>query len=248
VKADHARAFYTHGLSDLIEVAPAGQNGKATATPLYGFDDVVFDNDLGFYAEGWGGNAGYALCMARLDGGSNEIDHHRIGAANQSLFFVANRYFSLARGGRYRLTLPNGELPQNRLRVEVNNAWRSSDEFVVGLPWSGTSLVKGKIDFCTSTQYWYTHAQKVANNHTREGGEQSHQGPQPVWDEHPECGDGSDGADYLPECCEQYGVCEGPGRADPSAVVSVLRRGRLQPCETKLYHAPARECAVVRPA
>jgi hypothetical protein len=167
------RPFYAHGLTDLVDIAPAGQNGKSTATPFYGFGDVVIDADTN--AEGWGSNQGRGQLMERLDANNNVIDHHRVDSYHNSFWFQGFRYFALARGGTYKMSYVDGTpAPTSRLRVNIDNAYRSAangqpaDNFVVGLPWSGSVPVKGKIDVCTISGAWYGHAQRLTNGNTRE--------------------------------------------------------------------------------
>jgi len=155
------RTFYTHGIGTMVAVAPAGSNGWSTPHVFYGLHDVTLDNDT---PQGWGGPSLVPMRLARLDTSNVEIAEQTIGEPSQSLFFPGMRYFSVASGGRYKLTIPSGRMPVSELRVQFENLWRPTDRVLVGLPWPGNVPVTGRFD---SGYDGFSQAQKVANNTTR---------------------------------------------------------------------------------
>lgn len=136
-------AFYTHADPNLVAVAPAGSNGWSTPTPFYGVHAVVLNNEN---PQPWMGPSLVALRLARLDAAGNTVGEHTIGTPALSAFFPGMRSFSIARGGTYRLSLPDGQMPSSELRVSMHNAWRANDWFVMGLPWPGTVRAAGRYD------------------------------------------------------------------------------------------------------
>jgi hypothetical protein len=150
------RTFYTYGLSNLVQVAPAGSNGYSTPTVFYGVSDIVLDNET---PPAWGGPSLLALRLARWSTSNAEVDEHTIGDPNQSLFFPGMRYFSVASSGRYKLTFPSGRLPVSQLRVAIDNCYRPTDRLLIGLPWPGSVPVAGRLDSGFDSR---TDAQKVA--------------------------------------------------------------------------------------
>jgi hypothetical protein len=137
------KAFFTFGLTNLVPVAPAGSNGMSTPTPFYGVADIVLDNET---APAWGGPSLIALRLARWNASNVEIGQHTVGDPNLSLFFPGMRYFSVVQAGRYKLTFPGGRLPTTELRIAIDNCWRATDQFVIGVPWPGNQQVVGRLD------------------------------------------------------------------------------------------------------
>jgi hypothetical protein len=128
---------------------------------FHGVHDIVLDNET---PGGWGGPSLIPMRMARLNDSNVEIAEQTIGDPSQSLFFPGMRYFAVANGGRYKLTFPNGRLPVTELRVQLENAWRATDRFLIGLPWPGNVPVAGRFD---SGYDSFSEAQKLANGTTR---------------------------------------------------------------------------------
>jgi hypothetical protein len=153
--------FYTFGDANLQAVPPEGSNGWSTPTRFYGFQAVVLNNE---YPQPWMGASLLALRLARLDSAGNEVGAHVVGTPSQALFFPGMRSFSIAKGGRYKLSFPDGQMPASELRVSVHNAWRGTDWYVLGMPWPGNVVAAGRYDagFDALTQ-----AQKLAQTKTR---------------------------------------------------------------------------------
>jgi hypothetical protein len=155
------RTFYTHGLTNLTPAQPAGQNGWTTPSLFYGMSDVTFDSET---APGWGGPSAIPLRLARLNTSNVEVAEHTIGEPSAALFLSGARNFSVAKNGRYRLTIPSGRMPVSQLRVALENAWRADDRVLIGLPWPGNVPVAGRYD---SGDDWRSIPEKVAAGVTR---------------------------------------------------------------------------------
>jgi len=157
--------FYTFQAANLQDVAPAGQNGKSTTTRFMGLQDVVINKET---AEGWGGPSVYTLRLERLDNNLNPVGEHLIGNPANTLFLPGARHFSIANGGTYRFSFPDGQMPNSHIRALLANAYRPDDVVVMSLPWPGNIPVKGAIYKCTTRTDVGNHAQRVANGSARE--------------------------------------------------------------------------------
>jgi len=155
------RTFYTHDVPNLSPVVPAGQNGWTTPSLFYGLGDITLDNET---APLWGGSSLVPMRLARLNSSNVEIADHTIGEPSQALFLPGMRNFSVAKNGRYKLTIPSGRMPVSQLRVSIENAWRADDRVLVGLPWPGNVPVQGRYDSGSDGR---TIEQKLAGNFTR---------------------------------------------------------------------------------
>ena len=71
--------------------------------------------------------------------------HFFIGDGDASSVFDF-KHFGIARGGRYRLRLPNAAPPGDFFNVTIDNGWRADDWFLLALPWSGSAPVTGRLD------------------------------------------------------------------------------------------------------
>lgn len=135
----HDHPFYTYGLSSSVPVAPAGTQRVSTPDPFYGVDLIVVDHDQQF------GSSLRVMRVGRLNNSNVEIAEHTVGAPSQSVFFSGMRHFTLAKNGRYRMTFPGESLPTTSLTMELYNAYRATDSFLLGLPWPGNIPVGGKV-------------------------------------------------------------------------------------------------------
>ncbi len=61
-----------------------------------------------------------------------------VGAGVPGKAFQNMRHFAAMRGGRYLLEFP-GQVPSSSLQLEVSNAYRANDEFILGVSFSGSS-------------------------------------------------------------------------------------------------------------
>jgi hypothetical protein len=84
--------------------------------------------------------------LGRLDASGSEIAEHSIGPSEQCAFFPNMRGFTVADGGRYRLTMPGQQLPATGLRFRLTNAYRPTDTFLLAVPWAGNVPVAGRVE------------------------------------------------------------------------------------------------------
>jgi hypothetical protein len=157
----HDNLFYTYAIPDLKDVPPVGKNGKYTKHRFYGLADICFDNET---VVGWGGPSLIPLRLARLNGGLAEVGFHLIGEPSQSIFFAGMRYFSIAKDGIYKLTIPSGRMPVSGFRVAIENAYRTDDSIVLCVPWPGSIPATGRYDSGSDSR---TEQQKIIAGLTR---------------------------------------------------------------------------------
>jgi hypothetical protein len=150
--------FYTFGLSSSVNVAPAGNNGRSTPDLFYGANLIIVDQSEEY------GSSRIAMRCGRLDNSNSEIAEHTIGNPAISPFYHGMRHFTLARGGRYKLTFPAGPLPTSSLTVQLANAYRATDNFLIGVPWNGAIPAAGRLD---SGYDGDSEATKLALGHAR---------------------------------------------------------------------------------
>ena len=127
--------FLTYNATGLIDVAPAGQNGKATPDKYYGLKY----SDFGFVVNGqmWD-----TVTMERLDSGTTVVGDWSVPGETQEVgsLFGIMRHASLAKGGRYRLKFPDDVNNQGSI-LKVLNAADATDNFLIGMQWSNATPV-----------------------------------------------------------------------------------------------------------
>jgi hypothetical protein len=154
--------FFTEGLSASDPVDPTGENGLSTPDLFYGFGNPVINNSPSGIFDG---PTIVTIKMTRLEnGGLSVVDEHTIGDPDVSSFFDNMRSFSIAKGGRFRLEYPDGEMPTTYFLAAMWNAYRSTDHVVVGIPWDGSVPVAGRYDAGYDAN---TQAQKLTAGTTR---------------------------------------------------------------------------------
>lgn len=129
--------FYAYGLTSSSPV-PQTQM-LSTPDVFYGVNLIQVDNDQQYIS------SLRTMRMARLDNNNSEVAHHLIGSPTQSLFLPGFRHFTVAQNGRYRMTFPGESLPTRSLFMELHNAYRATDTFVIGLPWPGSIPAAGRV-------------------------------------------------------------------------------------------------------
>jgi hypothetical protein len=136
----HDNPFYTFGLTSYAPISPAGINAVSTPDKFTGIRLIIVDNEQTVLS------SFRPMRMARLNTSNVEVADHTVGDPNVSVFFAGKSYFTVAQGGRYKLTFPGTPLPTASLEMRFANAYRSTDNFLIGLPWPGTVPVAGRLE------------------------------------------------------------------------------------------------------
>lgn len=134
--------FYTFGLGSIGQALPSGENGVSTSHVFYGMGSI----NPGLDVPPWSLSTEMELRLERIDDGGVVVGEHTIGPRSSGGDFSRFRHFGLARGGRYRLVLPGAAAPDDYFSLTLSNAYRSTDNVVIGLPWDGNSTAAGRID------------------------------------------------------------------------------------------------------
>lgn len=176
-------AFLTHDIGDLaaIQVGKAWQSGvahyKATATHFFGLDNFWYEdynrtNDGS--TEPDAGTREFTPRMAvevsrrSLSNADTQVATWSIPDALESAqggltpgFIVPFRHVPIANGGRYVLTMPHPSVkyPNQFLRIQISNCYRSGDGFWLAVPWSGAvapsavwhAIDNGRVNYGTRT-------------------------------------------------------------------------------------------------
>ena len=123
-----------------MPASPVGFNVISTPDNFSGIKPIIIDNEQSVLS------SFRPMRLARLDASNLEIAEHTVGDPNVSIFFGGKTSFTVAQGGRYKLTLPGTPLPTSSLEMRFANAYRSTDNFLIGLPWPGTVPVAGRLE------------------------------------------------------------------------------------------------------
>ncbi len=132
--------FYTYGLTSWTPVLPGGTH-VSTPAKFFGLEQI--STDIAPFAIG---PSLVPMRLGRLDASGSEIAEHSIGPSEQCAFLPNMRSFTVADGGRYRLTMPGQQLPATGLRFQLTNAYRPTDTFLIAVPWSGNVPVTGRVE------------------------------------------------------------------------------------------------------
>ena len=136
----HDSLFYTLGLASYVPISPAGINAVSTPDKFFGIRNIVADNEVTY------DSSLRPMRLARLNTSNFEVADHTVGDPNVAIFFSGKTFFAAAHGGRYRLTMPGTPLPTSSLSIVIGNAYLSTDNFLIGLPWPGTVPVAGRLE------------------------------------------------------------------------------------------------------
>jgi hypothetical protein len=112
-------------------VAPAGSNGMSCAAEYYGVENYWMDNSIRYLPY-------MAIRATRFNAQGGVTGTWTVGTGVPGNAFQNMRHFAAMRGGRYLLEFP-GSIPSNFLQLEVSNAYRANDEFILGVNFSGSS-------------------------------------------------------------------------------------------------------------
>lgn len=138
-------AFLTDGLGDLIDVEPAGQNGKATQTAYHGIGGYYTDfnpSAFAFYS---------AVTVTKVDNSLATLGTWAVGSdGTNSSGLALFRHAALQDGARFIVSFPSDSIPTSKLACAVNNIRTGADTVIVGLPWSGS--VAPKVGIVATTQ------------------------------------------------------------------------------------------------
>ena len=151
--------FYTYGLASYQQSSPGAANGLTTPHRFYGLGGIHPGED----APPWQQSSGMHVRLERLDAANNVVGEHTIGDSATSAVFPF-RHFGIANDGRYRLVLPATPPPGDYFNLIIDNGWRSSDSFLLAVPWDGAQPVTGRLDSGYST---HSLAARLAANTAR---------------------------------------------------------------------------------
>ena len=137
--------FFTHGLSNSAVAVPPGTrsnpiNGISTPDRFVGLNAIrPFTHN-----QWWAGSTDVSTTMDRLDENGDVVDSLFLGDDCSSSIFHF-RHYALQSGGIYRLRLftdtysscssPPEAPAGTRSSYDVTNGYRSTDTFLIGLPW-----------------------------------------------------------------------------------------------------------------
>jgi len=152
--------FYTHDVAVKIPLTPSG---VSTPHLFYGLGGINPTEDTPW----WAGSDPMPMRLERLDAGMNVVGEHTIGDGATSVVgdFAGFKHFGVAKGGVYRMVLLDGTMPEDNFNLALDNAYRSDDWVVIGLPWNGQVPITGRID---SGDGGGSLASRVANGTARE--------------------------------------------------------------------------------
>jgi hypothetical protein len=129
--------YLTDGLGDLIDVAPAGSNGKATATPFYGFY-------LGTINAGVGFNTGFnQLTINKLNSSLVSVGSWNVPVGTPGASLHQMRFGALQKAARFAIT--SQEVPTTLVTANVTNLMTGSDNVIIALPFTGGTTAKAAI-------------------------------------------------------------------------------------------------------
>ncbi|HSV70521.1 MAG TPA: G8 domain-containing protein [Methylibium sp.] len=117
-------------------VLPAGQNGRSCDGQYYGVQNFQTDFDPSRF------NFVAPMDIARQDGNGAEIGRWTIGDGATSAGFNNMRHFAARTGARYSLSFPGRPIPR-WVNLNVSNAYRSGDSFVMSVPFDGAANAAG---------------------------------------------------------------------------------------------------------
>ncbi|PKL79304.1 MAG: hypothetical protein CVV27_02055 [Candidatus Melainabacteria bacterium HGW-Melainabacteria-1] len=114
-------------------VAPAGENGLSCQAEYYGVGEFVVDDSEQYMPL-------MPIRATRFDALGQVIGQWEVGDGRQAPMLGNMRHFAAIRGGRYLLEFPTGPVPDSRVWLTVQNAWRAQDSFLLGVSFSGAAL------------------------------------------------------------------------------------------------------------
>jgi hypothetical protein len=124
--------FLTSG-ANCEAVAPAGSNGKSCDGEYYSVDHLQTDFDT----DRWSFKA--PISVTRLGAGGAAIGQWNVGTEGRPDGF---RHFAARGGASYELKFPNHP-PAKWIMLDVRNAWRDADSFLLGIEFDGSVNAAG---------------------------------------------------------------------------------------------------------
>lgn len=122
--------FFTSGVN-CQAVAPAGQNGMSCQSEYYSVGDFVVDNTERYLFT-------LPLQVDRLDVNGALIDTWAIDDGRLAPRLGHMRHFAALPQQRYQISFPGESIPRQRVELEVGNAYRQGDAFVLSVPFDGS--------------------------------------------------------------------------------------------------------------
>ncbi len=119
-------------------VEPAGQNGQSCASEYYGVGGFVVDQSTRY-------TPFMPIEVTRLDATGNTLGTWQIarGIPGQALNHM--RHFAALPEGRYTLDFPGDPVPTERVEMDISNAYRPEDTFLLGVRFSGQQTAAVRI-------------------------------------------------------------------------------------------------------
>jgi hypothetical protein len=127
--------FLTYG-AKCDWVQPAGQNGKTCDGQYYGVGSFQTDFDASryrFFAP---------VDATRIDSNGNEIGRWSVADGATATMFGNMRHFAARESGTYILRFPGKPIPKS-FSMNISNAFRSTDGFVMGISFDGSVTPTG---------------------------------------------------------------------------------------------------------
>lgn len=124
--------FFTSGAM-CQPVSPAGANGRSCDGEYYGVGELETDFDSTPY------NFKAPIAVTRQAADGSPLGQWNVGTDGRPDGF---RHFATRGGGIYRLSFPNHP-PARRILLDVRNAWREADSFVLGIEFDGAVTAVG---------------------------------------------------------------------------------------------------------
>lgn len=126
--------YLTDGLSDLIDVAVNGSNGKSTATPFYSAYIGTID----------GGTSGFnQLTINKVDNSLVSVGSWEIAEGTPGASLHHMRFGALQKGARFILT--SQDIPSVYITANFTNLLTSSDNVIISLPFSNSVTAKAAV-------------------------------------------------------------------------------------------------------
>jgi G8 domain/Right handed beta helix region len=139
--------FLTYGADCQSVPFPNGDlpNSMSCATEYYGVDNFWTETSQLYLPK-------MPLKVSRLDSAGNTVGLWTVGDGNFARILSNMRHFAAMRGGRYQLEfvgLNAGDIPlvpAEFLQMQITNAFRPEDEFILGVPFSSATIPKIKFE------------------------------------------------------------------------------------------------------
>ena len=122
--------FFTTGAT-CQQVQPAGKNGASCDGQYYAVGDFVTDFDANRYS------FKAPISVVRQNAAGAEIGRWEVGDGNTAPKLGNMRHFAAHTNSRYLLNFP-GNAPAKRFFTQIGNAYRTTDNFVIGVSFDGS--------------------------------------------------------------------------------------------------------------